>query len=260
MELSGYGALAELLIREDGRSGCLDVTDVVLSGRPIRTQSKPRPGSSTTHGSTLPRMADEAAEERDARRRAVSLRVLKITAWVLALALLLYLAAVELRDRGGVQGGALSVANYQARAEVVDTPAPDFELDLLEGGGSLRLSSLRGQVVVLNFWASWCSPCRLEAPDLQSAWQDYRDRGVQFLGVDELDDRFAAQGFIRELAITYPSVLDPSGSLADDYAFIGLPATYVIDEDGTIRYRFQGFLDGETLRSSLDEVLAETSG
>lgn len=206
-------------------------------------------------------MADQAVEEGVASRRVPALRVLKITAWALSLALLLLLAAVELRSRGGVEGGALSVANYQAQAEVVDTPAPDFELPLLEGGGgSLRLSSLRQEVVVLNFWASWCAPCRLEASDLQSAWENYRQRGVRFVGVDELDDRFAARGFIGEFAITYPSVFDPSGSLADDYAFIGLPATYVIDRDGTIRYRFQGFLEGGTLRSSLDQVLAETSG
>nr|MBA2599961.1 TlpA family protein disulfide reductase [Actinomycetota bacterium] len=163
----------------------------------------------------------------------------------------------ELSDRGQGQG-ALSVANYQARAEVVDTPAPDFELPLLGEDGSLRLSDLRGDVVVLNFWASWCSPCRIEAPDLQAVWQDYRDQGVRFVGVDELDDTFAAQGFVREFAITYPSVFDPSGSLADDFGFIGLPATYVIDRQGNIVYRFQGFIDGPTLRSSLDEVLAGT--
>lgn len=206
-------------------------------------------------------MAHGTAEEGAASRQIPALRVLKISAWVLALALLLFLAAIELRGRSDGQGGPLSVANYRAQAEVVDSPAPDFELPLLEdGAGSLRLSSLRQQVVVLNFWASWCAPCRLEAPDLQSTWEDYRDRGVRFVGVDELDDRFAAQGFIREFAITYPSVFDPSGSLADDYAFIGLPATYVIDRDGMIRYRFQGFLDGGTLRSSLDDVLAETTG
>lgn len=206
-------------------------------------------------------MVDETEGEKAPARGSVALRVLKITAWVLAIAILT-LAAVELRGRGDGASGALSVANYQARAEVVDSPAPDFELPPLdeERGESIRLSALRGYVVVLNFWASWCSPCRLEAPDLQSAWQDYRARGVRFLGVDELDDRFAAQGFIREFGITYPSAFDPSGSLADDYSFIGLPATYVIDRDGTIRYRFQGFLDGKTLRSSLDDVLAETGG
>jgi peroxiredoxin len=166
-------------------------------------------------------MTDEASEGIGPSRRALAPRVLTIAAWVLVVGAVLFLAMVELQDRSGTQGGALSVANYRARAEVVDTPAPDFELPLLEGDGSLRLSSLRGRVVVVNFWASWCAPCRLEAPDLQAAWEDYRDRDVRFLGVDELDDRYAAQGFVREFGITYPRVFDPSGSLADDYRFIG---------------------------------------
>ncbi len=202
-------------------------------------------------------MAHEIIDDSRRSRRAALFRGLKIAAWVVPIAVIVVLAGLELRDRGQGQG-ALSVANYRARAEVVDTPAPDFELPLLGEDGSLRLSDLRGDVVILNFWASWCSPCRIEAPDLQAVWQDYRERGVQFVGVDELDDKFAAQGFVREFAITYPSVFDPSGSLADDYGFIGLPATYVIDRRGDIVYRFQGFVDGPTLRSSLDEVLAGT--
>lgn len=202
-------------------------------------------------------MADEIIDDARRSRRAVLFRGLKIAAWLVPILVIVILAGLELRGRGQGQG-ALSVADYQARAEVVDTPAPDFELSLLGEDGSLRLSDLRGDVVVLNFWASWCSPCRIEAPDLEAAWQDYRDRGVQFVGVDELDDKFAAGGFVREFAITYPSVFDPSGSLADDYAFIGLPATFVIDRQGNVVYRFQGFIDGPTLRSSLDEVLAAT--
>jgi len=205
-------------------------------------------------------MLDEIIGDARRARRTALLRGLRIAVWALAITIVVVLAGLELRGRGEEQGTLLGVAYYQARAEVADTPAPDFELPLLGEDGSLRLSDLRGDIVVLNFWASWCSPCRLEAPDLQAVWQEYRGRGVRFLGVDETDDEFAAQGFIREFAITYPSVFDPSGSLADDYGFIGLPATYVIDGQGRIVYRFQGFIDGRILRSSLDAVLARASG
>ena len=199
--------------------------------------------------------SDEAPTQRDVRRR-----WLKVALWVVPLAVVVLLAALELRDRGKSSGGAFGIADYRAQAEVVDTPAPDFELPLLDETGSIRLSDLRGDVVILNFWASWCSPCRLEAPDLQAVWHDYREQGVRFVGIDELDDRFAAQAFVEEFGITYPSVFDPSGSLADDYAFLGLPATYLVDTQGEIVYRFQGFLDGRLLRSSLDAVLARVSG
>jgi cytochrome c biogenesis protein CcmG/thiol:disulfide interchange protein DsbE len=201
-------------------------------------------------------MASGEASERGNQRREAILRAFKIAAWVVSLSVLLGLAAVQLQ--GGEEGtaGSFGIADYQAEPVAVDAPAPDFELELLSGEGTLRLSDLRGKVVVLNFWASWCSPCRLEAPDLQAAWVDYRDLGVRFLGADELDDRFAARGFVEEFGITYPSVFDPSGSLADDFGFIGLPATYVIDERGRLAFRFQGFIDGATLRSALDDVLA----
>ncbi|MFN8233179.1 MAG: TlpA disulfide reductase family protein [Actinomycetota bacterium] len=170
------------------------------------------------------------------------------------------LAVSELRSRSTSAVGSFSIADRRAEAEVERMPAPDFELPLLDDSGSLRLSSLRGSIVVLNFWASWCGPCREEAPDLQATWAAYRDRGVRFVGVDERDDQAAALAFVGEFGITYPSVFDRSGSLADDYAFIGLPSTYVIDADGSIVYRFTGYLDGPTLRSTLDAVLHGTAG
>jgi cytochrome c biogenesis protein CcmG/thiol:disulfide interchange protein DsbE len=121
--------------------------------------------------------------------------------------------------------------------------------------GNLSLSSLRGNVVVVNFWASWCGPCREEAPDLEATSRAYRSRGVRFLGVDERDDEAAALAFVREFDITYPSVFDPSGALADDYALLGLPTTVVVDRNGQIVYRFTGYLDAPVLRSALDDVL-----
>ena len=176
---------------------------------------------------------------------------------VLALAAVVAsLAVVELRERGTSSVGGFIVANYKARAEIENTPAPDFELPSLEGGSPIALSSFRGHVVVLNFWASWCAPCRVEAPGLRRVSERYADRGVRFLGVDYRDNDAAGRAFIGEFHLRYPSVTDPSGSLADDYGLIGFPTTFIIDPAGTIRYRFVGYLDEDVLQKALDDVLS----
>ena len=164
------------------------------------------------------------------------------------------LALMELRTRGTSSIGGFTVANYKARAEVENTPALDFELPSLEGGSPIALSSFRCHVVVLNFWASWCGPCRIEAPGLRRVSERYRDRGVRFLGVDYRDNDAAGRAFVDEFRLKYPSVTDPSGSLADDYGLIGFPTTFIIDPAGTIRYRFVGYLDEDVLEDALNDV------
>lgn len=164
-------------------------------------------------------------------------------------------AGFQLITQGASSVSSLSAADYRARSEVGNGPAPDFALPILGGDGNLSLRSFRGSIVVLNFWASWCSPCRKEAPDLARTAVAYRARGVRFLGVDERDDPAAALAFQREFGITYPSVFDPAGSLADDYGLLGLPTTYVISREGRLLFKFSGFLDKPTLVSTLDSVL-----
>lgn len=112
--------------------------------------------------------------------------------------------------------------------------APDFELKRLNGDGTLRLSSLRGRVVVLNFWASWCIPCKSEAPLLEAAWQRYRRQGLVVLGVDAQDFKSDARHFIRRYGLTYPSVADGSGSTLDRYGVSGFPETWFIDRRGRL--------------------------
>ena len=185
-------------------------------------------------------------------------RTTTVAVWLGALAVaavVATLAVTELRTRGTSSIGGFTVANYQARAETENTPAPDFELPSLEDGEPIALSSFRGHVVVLNFWASWCAPCRLEAPGLRRVSGRYRDRGVRFLGVDYRDDEAAARAFVDEFRLPYLSVSDPSGSLAYDYGLIGFPTTFVIDPAGTIRYRFLGYLEEAVLEDAFDDVL-----
>ena len=132
---------------------------------------------------------------------------------------------------------------------------PKFSLRT-PGGEIIDSGLLSGKVAVVNFWASWCAPCRLEAPGLRRVSDRYRERGVRFLGVDYRDDDAAGRAFVDEFRLTYPSVTDPSGSLAYDYELIGFPTTFIIDAAGTIRYRFVGYLDEEVLADALDDVLS----
>lgn len=126
-------------------------------------------------------------------------------------------------------------------------------------GGQFDATDHAGKVLVVNVWATWCAPCRAEQPALQQVWQDYRSRGVAFVGVNYRDDAAAAAAWIDEFGVTYPSIQDPSGGWADDLGFLGLPDTYVADAGGTIRYLVTGATTREQVSGVLDELLASAS-
>lgn len=111
--------------------------------------------------------------------------------------------------------------------------APEFTLPRLDGEGELRLSGLRGKVVVLNFWASWCKPCEEEAPVLEQTWTRYRRDGLVVVGAGWKDIRSDARRFAREYGITYPLV-DDGEDLTRAYGITGVPETFVIDRRGRI--------------------------
>lgn len=134
-------------------------------------------------------------------------------------------------------------------------PAPDFAVVLFDGS-EVSLSDLRGQVVVLNFWASWCTPCRREAPELQAVWEMYEGKGVVFLGLSYKDAKDASRAFIEEFGITYPNGADPRGKISRTYGLIAVPETFVIDAEGKVAW----FHIGEVQSDELARRLAQTIG
>src|SRR5579859_5026483 len=108
----------------------------------------------------------------------------------------------------------------------------NFTLTRLDKPGKLELASLRGKVVVLNFWASWCVPCKQEAPALEKIWREYKSKGVVVLGVDSEDYSGDARSFMRKYRITYPVVREPGNDLWGPYGVSGVPETRVIDRQG----------------------------
>ncbi|MBI4536333.1 MAG: TlpA family protein disulfide reductase [candidate division NC10 bacterium] len=141
----------------------------------------------------------------------------------------------------------------EIRSPLVGSQASDFELRLLDGP-VVRLSDYRGRVVFLNFWASWCPPCRAEARLLEEAWRQVKDRGIVFLGVNIQDTDEGAHGFIGEFGITYPNGRDPQSRIAIDYGVYGIPETFFIDKEGRITYKHTGALGAEILGRKLVEA------
>jgi cytochrome c biogenesis protein CcmG/thiol:disulfide interchange protein DsbE len=126
----------------------------------------------------------------------------------------------------------------------VGNPAPDFELPTLDGG-TLSSEELEGHPVVVNFWASWCLPCREEAPLLERAWRAYRDDGVIFVGVNIKDAESDAKAFVEDFDLTYPMVRDLDQELTRSFGVRGLPETFFIDHKWTFMSTESGARRGE---------------
>jgi cytochrome c biogenesis protein CcmG/thiol:disulfide interchange protein DsbE len=137
---------------------------------------------------------------------------------------------------------------------LIGRAAPEFQLVSLNGQ-TIDLATLRGHPVVLNFWASWCIPCRDEAPLLRAAQERYATVGVAFLGIVYQDSAASAQAFVDRYGVRYPSLIDPDGRSALDYGVYGIPETYFIAADGTIRAKQIGPLDATSLARQIDEAL-----
>src|SRR5262245_1440883 len=142
---------------------------------------------------------------------------------------------------------------------LVGRPGVAFALTSYEGA-PMSLEALRGKVVLLNFWASWCYPaCYEEAPILEGAWRTYRERGLIVLGVDIQDTEPAASRFIKQFGLSFPNAPDPKGKVSIDYGVYGVPETFVIDRQGRIRDKKVGGVTEAYLKEKLEPLLEERS-
>jgi len=136
---------------------------------------------------------------------------------------------------------------------LIGRQAPDFRV-LLFDGKELKLEEIRGKIIFVNFWASWCVPCREEARDLEAAWQRLKDKNVVFLGINIQDRQEDATKFLREFNVTYPNGRDLSGRIAIDYGVWGVPETFFIDSSGKITYKHVGTPGAETIMVKVEEA------
>ena len=201
------------------------------------------------------------------RRSAKSVRAFRRLALLVISAMFIALAGCSSSDVDQTTPGTRYEFNGATPAgQVIDATsravAPPFSGELLDGA-PFDSADLAGDIAVINFWGSWCAPCRVETPEFQNVYADLRDEGVQFLGVDVKDDRQMASAFMTKVGAEYPSMFDPRGEVA--MAFRGFPAnvvpsTIVLDTEGRVAGVYTGAVAREDLQSVLSSLLQGTGG
>ncbi len=176
--------------------------------------------------------------------------------WIVLIALVLGLGGAWIVFSQTVTANRLAGSDPAALepAPIVGHPAPDFELKTLNGD-MLRLADFKGQPVLVNFWATWCGPCRAEFPDFQRAYADNADRlviiGVNNTAADQVE---LVGDFVAEMGATFPIVLDETGDVVKSYRVFGLPTTIFIDRDGIIKEVFTGPINKAYIEAKLSEL------
>ena len=152
----------------------------------------------------------------------------------------------------------LFAAGQIQAASTAAGPAPDFTLKS-NSGKNIKLSELRGQVVMINFWASWCGPCRQEMPLLDQLYQRYQPMGFTLLGVNVEEDSSAADKILKEIPVSFPVLYDNKSKVSESYQVQAMPSTFLIDRDGKLRYLHKGYRPGteEDYQKQIRELIRE---
>ena len=147
-----------------------------------------------------------------------------------------------------------AVAAGPSEPPMVGSPVPDFQFTALDGS-SMDLAASRGTVVVVNFFSSWCDPCREEAAALEQTWRAYQGQEVQFYGIAYKDADSKAQAFLDEFGVSYPSTVDTSNRVAREYGVTGVPETFVVDRNGLLVRHFLGPITQAQLAQEIERAL-----
>jgi cytochrome c biogenesis protein CcmG/thiol:disulfide interchange protein DsbE len=158
---------------------------------------------------------------------------------------------------GSESGGATRTGSVAGAGGEVGSPAPDFQLPALDGGGDVQLSEFRGRPVVVNFWASWCNPCRQEFPLLKQALREHRGERLAVVGVTYQDIPSDSRDFVNKQASMWPQGVDDGGAVAKAFGVRAIPQSFFVRADGTIVARIFGFTSEAALADPLGKVLAD---
>jgi cytochrome c biogenesis protein CcmG, thiol:disulfide interchange protein DsbE len=165
---------------------------------------------------------------------------------------------VTVLDDGSESGGSMRRGTVVAAgAPEVGSPAPDFSLAALDGDGDVRLADFRGRPVIVNFWASWCNPCREEFPLLQQALRDHRSERLAVIGVTFRDIPDDSRDFVSQMKATWKQAIDDDQAVAKAYGVRSIPLTFFVRSDGTIAARVFGFTTEAALADPLAKLLAK---
>jgi peroxiredoxin len=155
-------------------------------------------------------------------------------------------------------GLAALLAGMSAHADISNGQAPDFTLNS-NSGENLRLSEFRGEVVMINFWASWCAPCLQEMPLLDELYSQYQPMGFTILGVNVEEDSTQAKKMLKDSPVTFPVLFDNESEVSKLYKVVAMPSTVLVDRDGNVRYLHKGYKPGyeETYQQQVRALIRE---
>jgi cytochrome c biogenesis protein CcmG/thiol:disulfide interchange protein DsbE len=168
----------------------------------------------------------------------------------------LFIVVTRVRPQATTAAPAVVTDVVLTPAPLADHPAPDFSLPNLDST-NIALSDLKGQVLLINVWATWCPPCRLEMPSIQAAYEQYHDQGFTVLAVNLQEDPPTVAAFMRDYQLTFPALLDRNGQVSRAYQAGALPSSFFVDRRGVIRAVYRGPMPRSTIAGTVEQLLRE---